>query len=184
MHRKPAQIIMLALAAALVVVAAGCGGSSKKTPTTTTAATTTTTAATTAATTTTGSPTTTAAAPTTSVPGLGSLITSGNCASLVNMSEAFAAAMQGSTGNLAKTAAVIQEFAAKAPAAIRPDFETLAAAYAKIASALKGVDLSSGKTLSAAQLASLSKLGSELDTPALTKADQDIATWAAANCHA
>ncbi len=78
----------------------------------------------------------------------------------------------------------MQDFASKTPSDIRPDFETLAAAFAKAASALKGVDVSSGKTPSAATLAKLTQLGTEFDSPALKKAEADIQAWAAKNCHA
>ena len=65
---------------------------------------------------------------------------------------------------------------------IRPDFEVVAAVYAKIADALKGVNLKAGSTPDPAAIAKLTKLSSEIDTTALTKAYTDIGVWAQKNC--
>ena len=58
----------------------------------------------------------------------------------------------------------MQQFADQAPEDIRDDFKTLADAYAKIADALEGVDLSSGETPSADVIAKLARLSQEIDT--------------------
>ena len=76
----------------------------------------------------------------------------------------------------------MKEFADKTPADIRPDFQEVADAYAKIADALKGVDLSAGKTPSPEVLAKIVKLSSELDQAKLTKAETNISAWASKNC--
>jgi hypothetical protein len=179
MHRKPVRILVLALVALLVVTAAGCG--KKKASSTTTAAATTTAASTTAATTTaSASATTTSSTP--SVSGLGAL--AGSCSQLSTLGESFASAISGSGGDTEKTAALLKEFADKTPAAIRPAFETLAAAFQKIADAMKGVSLKPGQVPDAAALAKLSSLSSSINTAALTKAETQIAAWAASNCHA
>ena len=183
---KQSQILMIVFAVALVVAAAGCGGKKKAstttTTTTTTAAattTTTTTAATTAATS-----TTTATSSTSSDNTLGALASAANCKSIANIGQAFAQAIQGTNGDVGKDAQLFQQFADKTPSDIRPAFETVAEELAKVAEALKGVNLKAGATPDAATIAKLEQLASEVNTPALTKADSQIAAWAAANCHA
>jgi len=189
MRRRQGQFLMIFLAAVLVVAAAGCGGKKKSSTTTTTAAaaTTSTAAATTAATTTTTAATTTAAGTTTSASssnGLGSLASVENCKSLADLGTAFASALQGAGGDIQKETSIFQQFAAKTPSDIRPDFETIAAALAKAADALKGVNLTSGQAPDASALAKLNQLSTEFDSPAMKKAETDIQAWAAKNCHA
>ena len=48
--------------------------------------------------------------------------------------------------------------------------------------ALKGVNLSSGNTPDPAAIAKLTKLSSQIDEKALTKAYTDIGAWAQKNC--
>lgn len=162
----------------IVLIAAGCGKSKSATPTqpsTTTAA-----SSTTASTTTTG--TTTAAATTTT--GLSGIATAANCSQLTGLAASLAKAVSGAGGtDVQKTALLLQEFANRAPADIRADFQVVAAAYVKIADALKGVNLGTGKVPSAAVLAKLAKLGTELNSAALQKADANITAWAQTNCH-
>ena len=86
------------------------------------------------------------------------------------------------TADVKKTAELLKEFADKTPSDIRPDFEVVASAYAKIADALKGVSLKPGSTPDPAAIAKLTKLSSEIDTKALTKASADIGAWAQKNC--
>ncbi len=185
MRRKPLQLLVLALIAVFVATAAGCGSKKSSAPPVTTTTTTTeaTTAASTATTSATTTQTTTTAATTTpAVAGLGAL--TGSCAQLANLGQAFGSAISGAGNDPQKEAALLQQFADKTPSDIRPDFETLAAAFSKIASALKGVDLSSGKVPNASTLAKLTALSSQLNTADLTKAEANISAWAAKNCHA
>ena len=184
MQRKSVRFPVIAVAALLVLTAAACG--SKKAATTT-ATTTTTAAATTSSSATTPATTTAAAttpATTTNASGLGALASAGNCATLANVGQQFAQAMQGANGDLAKSASIFKQFADRTPSDIKPDFEVVAAALQKYADALKGVDLTSGKVPDAATIAKLTKLSSEIDTAALTKAEANISAWAAKNCHA
>ena len=186
MRRRPAQILMIVLALGLGVGAAGCGSSKKSTTSTssTTAAAATTTAA---AATTSAAPTTTTTAATSTAAssgGLGSLGSASNCLQLANLGSTISKAFLGAASDPTKEAALLQQFAAAAPSAIKADFQTIADAMAKVASALKGVNLSSGKTPDPATIARLSQLSSQLNVQALTAASQHIATWAAANCHA
>jgi hypothetical protein len=181
MVRRPAQILMIVLALVLTFGAAGCGSKSSTTTTTTTTAATTTAAA---ATTTAAGTTTTAAGTTTaSTSGLGALGSIANCLQLANLGATISKSFTGAAGDPAKVAALLQQFAAAAPPAIKADFQTIADAMAKVASALKGVNLSSGQTPNPATLAKLTQLSSQLDVKALTAASQHIAAWATANCH-
>jgi hypothetical protein len=191
MRRRPAQIVITVLALVVAFGAAGCGSSNSSTSTTTT---TTTAAATTAA-----APTTTAAAATTtstaatstsaagtttaSAAGLGALGSAANCKQLASLGATFSKAFTGAAGDPAKIEALLQQFAAAAPPAVKADFQTIADAYSKIAAALGGAGLTPGKVPDAATLAKLAALSSQLDVKAITAASQHIAAWAAANCH-
>jgi hypothetical protein len=181
MRRRPIQIFLSLSLLTVVISATGCGGGSKSANTTTT-----TTAATTTAAGTTTAPANTSAGLTTTTAtsgGLGSIESAANCKSISDLAPAFEQALQGAGGNIQKELAVFQQFAAKTPADIRPDFETLAHAISKAADALKGVNLSNGKTPSAATLAKLASLSSEFNGPALKKAEANIQAWANKNCH-
>ena len=177
MCQQAGTICAAALLAALALLAAGCGGSS--TPTAATSSTTATTTTASGGTTTTA--TTTTSTTTGSVGNL-ALFTSGNCGKLLSLSQSFAQAMEGKPQNLEKTAQLVQQFADKTPADIRPDFKTLAADWATVAAALKGVNLSSGQAPSVSIIAKIVKLSSQLDTEQLTLASQHIAAWAHTNC--
>jgi hypothetical protein len=186
MRRRPAQILVILLVLVFVIGAAGCG-SSKKNTTSTTTTTTTAAAATTAATTTTtaAAATTTAGAATTpaaNTGGLGALGSSSNCAQLLGLGSTIGQAFAGTAGDPSKEAALLQQFADKAPAAVKADFQTIADAMAKVAVALKGVNLKSG-TPDPAALAKLAALSSQLNVQALTTAAHNIAAWAGTNCH-
>ncbi len=170
MPRTPARVAALPLVALAVAALAGCGGSSHPSTTTTTAAA--------AAPATTGSTSTTGAVSA----GLAGLASTANCSKLANLETAFEAALTGAGGNATKTAQVLQEFAAKTPPAIRPDFETVAQAFSKLAGEMKGVSLTSGGTINPAALAKLEKLGSQLKSTQLLHAESAISQWAAANC--
>jgi hypothetical protein len=162
----------ITLLTALALVVAGCGSHS---PAGTTAATTTTTAPSTGG-------TSTQATTTTSGAGKLTILTSANCHQLLDLTQTFAEAMAGSAQNLQQTAALVQRFAKTTPTDIRPQFQVLAAAWTKVATALKGVDLSSGKAPTASVLAKLVQLSSQLDAKKLTTASQEISAWAHANC--
>jgi hypothetical protein len=185
MRRSRAKfLIMSVLALALVLGAAACGSKKSTTTTTTTAATTTTTAETTTSETTTAETTTTAAGTTTTAGGLGGIATSANCQALANLSTALSSALTGGNADIEKEVQILQEFADKAPAEIRADFQTFADAMKKIADVLKGVHLQAGQVPDAATLAKLQQLGTQIDEAKLAAAAEHIAAWAAQNCHA
>jgi hypothetical protein len=169
---------MIVLSLVLAFGVAGCG--SKKSTTTTTAAAATTTTATTSSS---DGTTSTTATTTASSSGLGSLGSAANCQQLANLGSTIGSAFTGAGGDPSKVSALLQQFADAAPSDIKPDFQTIADAMKKVSDALKGVDLTGGKTPDAATLAKLSQLSSTLNVQALTAASQHIATWAATNCH-
>lgn len=154
---------------------AGCGGSNNASSnTTTTTETTTTTAAhtTTSGGTTSGNVTTPNFA-------------SGKCkdlaASAQKIGQDFSAAGSG-TGNLSDAAKEFQAFAKEVPSEIRADVQTLADAFAKYADALKGVDLSSGQTPSAADLQKIQSALKGFNQAKLQAAEQHIQAWTQKNC--
>ena len=179
MRRRSTQILSILLVLVMVLAAAGCG--KKKTTTTTT--TTTVTQATTAASDTTTAETTTAASDTTTAAssGLGAL--AANCKQYQDLGQAFSQALQGAGGDVQKEAQIFKEFADKTPSDIRPDFETVADAFTQISGALKGVDLSSGKTPDASTLAKLMALSQKFQNAKFQAAVKNIETWAANGCH-
>ena len=81
-------------------------------------------------------------------------------------------------------AKLLKEFADKTPSDIRPDFEVLADAFKKYASALKDIHFTPGKVPDAATLAKLQQLSTSIDQASVTKASTNIAAWAQKNCTA
>jgi hypothetical protein len=171
-----ASRIVLALAlGALVLAAAGCGGGGKSASSTTTTTETTSTAAQSSTTTTTTTASTTTGA---NVSGIAS---ASNCRELADLSGKLAQAFGGTpSADSKKYAAFLQAYAERAPADIRPDFQTLADAYSKIAGALGGY--TPGSTPSAAQLAKMMKAVQGLDQAKITQAGQNIGAWVQKNC--
>lgn len=185
MRRMSILALGSTLLAALALVAAGCGGGGKKSaaPTTTEAVTTapaTTEAATTQAATTQAATT----QATTTAPNLSGIASAANCKQLADLSTKFSSAFTGSASSqdLKKEAQLLQEFAAKTPSDIRPDFQVVANAFSKIVDAVGNIK--PGTTPDPATLAKLQKLSTEIDQAKLTAASQRIAAWVQKNCHA
>jgi hypothetical protein len=172
MMRHTVRIVLATALGGFVLAAGGCGsGGGGSTTTTTATETTTTETATTSATT------------TNAIGSLGSLLTSKNCRDLANTATSFSQAIAGTgKADFKQAAQLMKEFADKTPEDIRPDFEVLADAYAKYADALQGVDLRSGKAPSAAVIAKMQKLSTEIDTAKLAQASQHISAWVQTNC--
>ncbi len=110
---------------------------------------------------------------------------SGKCkdlaASAQKIGQDFSAAGSG-TGNLSDAAKEFQAFAKEVPSEIRADVQTLADAFAKYADALKGVDLSSGQTPSAADLQKIQSALKGFNQAKLQAAEQHIQAWTQKNC--
>ena len=166
--------------AVLVLVAAGCGGSSSNEASsdTTTAATDTT------ASTDTGMSTDTTATDTGSAGSTGATVPalSGKCKDLAQLGTKLSQSMAGQTGDLQDASKVVDELAGQVPDEIKPDFEIIAKNFKKIAVALKGVDLQSGKTPNAASLAKLQQVVSSIDSAEVRQATAHIEAWAQKNC--
>ena len=171
MGRTSVSFAVLVLTLALGLAVAGCGGGKKSS------------VGTTAAAATTEAATTTTAAATTKPPSGTTFATSGNCRDFTKFASDVSRAFSG-TGktDLERVAKALNELAGKAPSAIRSDFKVLADAYDKIAQALRGVNLQSGKTPSADTLAKLQKLQKEIDQQKVTTASQHIEAWVQKNC--
>ncbi len=188
MRRRPVQILVFLLLATAVLAAAGCGSkksaSSATTTTTTEVTSTTETTATDTTATDTTTTTTTSGTDTSAAAALGALASSGNCKSFADLGAAFSSALTGAGGDPQKEAQLFQQFVDQAPSDIKADMQVIADDFSKIADALKGVDLSSGKTPGPAALAKIAALQGSLDQQKLATAEQHITAWATANCHA
>ena len=68
------------------------------------------------------------------------------------------------------------------PSEIRGDVQTIADAFTKYANALKGVDLSSGQTPSAADLAKIQNALKSFNQAKLQAAEAHIQAWTQKNC--
>jgi len=169
---------------ALLLVAPGCGGSNQKTSS---AATDTVSTETTATTTTAETVTDTVAAETgTGTTSNGGTELTGACKNLAEVgrkfSEAMAAANAGGGSDLEATSKAFKAFANEVPDAVKNDFQTMAAAFAAYADALKGVDLKSGKAPTAEQVAKLTEATKALDQGKLKSASANISAWVKKNC--
>ena len=188
MNGRSRSLVLAAAVLALVVATTGCGSkkqaaatNSATTTATTTAAQTTT--ATTTATSSSSSSSASASSSSASSTSVGSIATAGNCAALAGLSAAFSKAISGVGANdFAARAKILKEFADKTPSDIRPDFQTLADAFSKYASALKDIHFTPGQVPNAATLAKLQQLSTSIDQGAVTTAATNISAWAKNNC--
>ena len=181
MNGRPKSLVLVAALLALVVAATGCG--SKKKSSASAAATTTTAAATTTEAMTSAETTTAEATTTSSDSGLSSIATAGNCKQLSDLSASFSKAITGVGQNdFESRAKILKQFADKTPSDIRPDFEVLATAFGKYASALKDIHFKPGSVPDAATLAKLQKLATSINQAQVTTASTRIAAWAQKNC--
>jgi hypothetical protein len=99
--------------------------------------------------------------------------------------QQFASATTGAgSADLEASAKAFDELTSKAPSEVKADFETINTAFAKLAEALAGVDLSSGQAPDQETLSKLQKVMSEIDQAKLSAASARISAWAQANCKA
>jgi murein L,D-transpeptidase YcbB/YkuD len=149
----------------LVAAAAGCGGSKSSSPPTTTSA-------------------STSSSSTSSVTATAS---TKNCSKLVALGSKVSQSLltQSSSGitSLQSEAKAVQAAASSAPAAIKDDVETLAAAYANYATQLKKAGFKPGSTPTAAQIATFVAAIQKDTTPKLNAAIQSIEAWAKKSCN-
>lgn len=173
---RGANLLLAVGLGALALAAAGCGGNGGSSATTTTeppiqgsSSTTTTTSA--------------PGSTTTSASGVSGLASASNCRQLAELSGKLGQIFGGTpSGNTKQYAAFLHAFADRAPKEIRPDFQTLANAYGKLADALGNYDASSGQQPSPAQLLKLMKAVQDMDQQKLDRAGLNISAWAKKNC--
>jgi hypothetical protein len=176
--------------AALALVAAGCGGDSSSessadaTETTVAAETTMTTEETTAAEETTDSSASASASASasSSSSSSGDLGLGGKCKEFAGVSQQLAASLSGQTADLQEASKIFDEIADQVPDEIKADYQVIADNFKKIADALKGVDLTSGKAPSPEVLAKLQELAKSMDSPKVKQATEHIQAWVTENC--
>jgi hypothetical protein len=162
------------LIAALALIAAGCGGSSSdeaSADTETTVA---------AETTMPEETTTTDDSGTSTDVDLGNL--SGECAQFAGISSKLAQSLSGQDANMEDAAKAFADIADQVPDEIKDDYQVIAENFAKIAEALKGVDLTSGQTPSPEALAKLQELSKTMDSAEVQQASQHIEAWVSEHC--
>lgn len=165
------------LIAILALVAAGCGGSSNNEASSDTE----TTIATTETETETEASTDDSTA-TESEPDIDTSALTGKCAELAQLGAKLSQSMAGQDADLEDASRFFDELAGQVPDEIKGDYAVIAKNFKKIAEALKGVDLQSGKTPTPDQAAKLQQVVASLDNAEVQKATQHIEAWAQANC--
>ena len=179
MRRSATLALGFTMLATLAFLASACGGGSKSAATTTQPTVpaqtepTTTRAVTTAPVTTTAPPTTT---------GGGGLGTAAGCRELRDLGQKLAAAQSGtgSAADLRRAAAAMRDFANRAPADIRADFQLFANYITRIAEAYGNTK--PGQPPNAATLAKLQKVLADFDPAKVTAAVRHITTWLGQHC--
>ncbi len=170
--RRATTLLVLAM---LALAAGGCGGS-KKSASETTASTTTTT--------TTESSSTAESSTTTGNTATAPVFASGKCKSLAasaaKINEQTSAAT--ASGNLEDAAKKFQAYVDIAPSEIKGDVQTVADAFKSYAAALKGVNLTAGKTPSAADIQKITTAAKSFSQTKVKAAVQHIRAWVQKNC--
>lgn len=171
--RPSPRFAVAVLAAGLLALAAGCGGGGKKSSSTPT------------------SPGTTAATGTTTGGTGGSFASAKNCLEFSNLAAKVASAMATTAGKNPATALdteakQLQALADAAPAEIRADLQTFAAAFTGFLSALEKAGYKPGQAMttapSPAQIAALTRAAKSFDTAKVKQAEEHLGTWASQNC--
>lgn len=107
---------------------------------------------------------------------------SGECAQFAGISSKLAQSLSGQDANLEEAARVFDEIADEVPDEIKDDYRVIADNFAKIAEALKDVDLTSGTVPDPEALAKLEELGRTLDSAEVQQATENLEAWARENC--
>ena len=107
---------------------------------------------------------------------------SGKCAEFAGLGAKISQAMAGGNAGLDEASALFDELASQVPDEIKADFQVIAANFAKLAEALKDIDLAPGETPSPDDLAKLQELTASLDSAEVQQASANIETWAQENC--
>ena len=107
---------------------------------------------------------------------------SGECAQFAGISSKLAQSLSGQDADLEEAARVFDEIADEVPDEIKDDYRVIADNFAKIAEALKDVDLTSGTVPDPEALAKLEELGRTLDSAEVQQATETLEAWARENC--
>ena len=107
---------------------------------------------------------------------------SGECAQFAGISSKLSESLSGQDANLEEAARVFDEIADEVPDEIKDDYRVIADNFAKIAEALKDVDLTSGAVPDPEALAKLEELGRTLDSAEVQQATENLEAWARENC--
>lgn len=107
---------------------------------------------------------------------------SGKCAEFAGLGAKISQAMSGGNAGLDEASELFDELASQVPDEIKADFEVIAENFAKLAEALKDVDLTSGATPSPEDLEKLQELTASLDSEEVQTASANIEKWAEENC--
>lgn len=177
--------MLVAAATALALAVTACGGSKKSSaPANTTADVTTVTTTTSSSSDSTSgdTSTTTSSGDTTSSSG----DVSKSCLDFASAASKLGAALS-STGSPTADSESLKTYfeglAEKAPSDIKASFQTLADAISKYVDTIKGLDLKSGETPSAADLQKLQAAAASLGTADVQAASKKINAWVKAGCH-
>jgi hypothetical protein len=106
----------------------------------------------------------------------------GKCTELAGIGAKFSQATASGDAGLEQVSKLFDELADNVPEEIKDDFQVLAENYSKLAEAMKGVDLSSGKQPSAEDLAKMQKVTASLNSPEIQQASKNISDWVTENC--
>ena len=107
---------------------------------------------------------------------------SGECAQFAGISTKLAESLSGQDANIEDAAKAFDEIADQVPDEIKGDYKVIAENFAKVADALKGVDLTSGQVPSPEALAKLQAISGSMDSAEVQQASQHIEAWVQANC--
>jgi len=108
------------------------------------------------------------------------------CVALASVGAKFSQAIQSAngtgSGDVETYVQAFDEYAKAAPDEIKDDIEVIGQNLAKVAEALKGVDLSSGATPTPEQIAKLQEIGKTFDDTKLKQASAHIQSWVSQHC--
>ena len=107
---------------------------------------------------------------------------SGECAQFAGISSKLAQSLSGQDADLDEAARVFDEIADEVPDEIKDDYRVIADNFAKIAEALRDVDLTGGGVPDPETLAKLEELGRTLDSEEVQQASENLEAWARENC--
>ncbi|MFN8224222.1 MAG: hypothetical protein U0R50_13365 [Gaiellales bacterium] len=100
----------------------------------------------------------------------------------LEVGKAFSSLSGNDPASVKEAAAAFQEFASKAPEAVRGDFETLADTFSAYAELFGDVDLTSGETPDAETLAKIQEFATGDSAKKAQEASERITAWSTEHC--